>query len=763
MANRGTAEGPVKGIEMAKRIIAAGILAALLAPAQIFASVFGTVKTIVHDPQHRPVQGAQVEVQSRTSAFKTSGTTNGDGIATLLNVPVGEYEITVTSPGFSAGAQSVTVSSGNVQELHFALALARHQETVEVSAESQQVNPSSSTPETLISRHDIAQTPGADRANSMAMITDYVAGASVVHDQLHVRGGHQVTWEIDGVPVPNTNIATNVGPQFDPKDVDYMEVQRGSFSAEAGDRTYGVFNVITRNGFERSRQGELIASYGNFNTTDNQLSFGDHTDRSAYYVSLSGNRSDHGLETPTTANLHNQEAGVGTFASLIFNATPTDQLRFVGSARTDYFQVPNDPDLQLAGVRDREREQDIFGNFSWVHTVGSGIMFTLAPSYHLNRAAFEGLGAPEQRLVTTDNRLSSYAGGQAALSVVKGRHNAQMGAYGFYQHDNTLIGLTGVNVDETTDPATLVPVSIAPTRRKAGAQLEALWVEDQYKATSWLSLNAGVRLTHFSGLLAETATSPRLGAAIQIPRLHWVLRGAYSRYYQAPPLDTISNEIFATVDPAAGFLPLRGERDEQHEIGLTIPVRGWTLDFDHFRTGAHDYFDHDALGNSNLFIPLTIQSVRVVGYEATVRSPRLFGKVDLHLAYSHQSVKGSGAVTGGLTDFAPPEEGFFFLDHDQRHTFSTGFIAALDKKLWIAGNVSAGSGFLDGDGPGHLPAYATVDVSVGRSFGDNWSAKITATNLADQRYFIDRSNTFGGSHVSDPRMVAVQVRYKFHY
>ena len=49
---------------------------------------------------------------------------------------------------------------------------------------------------------------------------------------------------IDGVPVPNTNIATNVGPQFDPKDIDYMEVQRGSFSADAGDRTYGVFNVI---------------------------------------------------------------------------------------------------------------------------------------------------------------------------------------------------------------------------------------------------------------------------------------------------------------------------------------------------------------------------------------------------------------------------------------------------------------------------------------------------------------------------------------
>jgi outer membrane receptor protein involved in Fe transport len=728
---------------------------AILISTWSFASVFGTIKAIVHDPQHRPVQGATVEVQSRTSAFKTSGTTNEDGIATVLNVPVGEYDITIASTGFSAAQQSVTVTSGNVQELHFALTVSQRQETVQVSGAPELVNPSSSTPEALVSRSDIAQTPGADRTNSMSMITDYVPGASMVHDQLHVRGGHQVTWAIDGVPVPNTNIATNVGPQFDPKDVDYMEVQRGSFSAESGDRTYGVFNVVTRSGFERSRQGELVTSYGNLNTTDNQLSFGDHNDRSAYYVSINGNRTDHGLETPTTDNLHNQADGGGAFTSLILNATPQDQLRFVGSARADFFQVPNDPDQQAAGIRDREREQDIFGSFSWVHTFGQGVLLTISPSYHFNRAAFEGLGAADQRLVTTDNRASSYLGGQASVNIVKGRHNASVGFYGFGQHDNTLFGLDGTN--DTGDL-----VSAHPPRQKVSGDLEAFWVQDQYKVSSWLSLNAGIRFTHFAGLVSETASSPRLGAAIQIPHLNWVLHGAYSRYYQAPPLDTISQDVLG-VSPDQGFLPLRGERDEQHDIGLTIPVRGWTLDFDHFRTGAHNFFDHDALGNSNLFLPLTIQSVRILGYEATVRSPKLFKKIDLHLVYSHQSVEGSGAVTGGLTDFSPPADGFFFLDHDQRHTLSTGFSAILPYKSWLSGNVTAGSGFLDGNGPGHLPSYATVDLSFGHSFGENWSAKLTATNIADKRYFIDLSNTFGGSHVSDPRMVSVQLRYKFHY
>ncbi len=162
------------------------------------------------------------------------------------------------------------------------------------------VNPESSSTYTLVSRQQIAETPGADQTNSLSMITNYVPSAYMVHDQLHIRGGHQVSWLLDGVPVPNTNIASNVGPQFDPKDIDYLEVQRGGYSAEYGDRTYGVFNVVTRSGFERDRQAELVASYGSYNHTEDQISFGDHTDRFAYYGSFSGYRTDLGLETSST-------------------------------------------------------------------------------------------------------------------------------------------------------------------------------------------------------------------------------------------------------------------------------------------------------------------------------------------------------------------------------------------------------------------------------------------------------------------------------
>jgi outer membrane receptor protein involved in Fe transport len=732
--------------------------------AESFASVFGTVKAIVHDPQHRPVQGAQVVVQSRTSAFKQSGATNEDGIAMVLNVPVGEYDIKIVSSGFADAQQSVVVTSDNVQELHFALTVASHEETVEVSGEPVLVDPASSTPEAVVSRAQITRTPGADGSNSLAIITNFTPGATLVHDQLHVRGGHQVTWAIDGVPVPNTNIATNVGPQFNPKDIDYVEEQRGSFSAEFGDRTYGVFNVATRTGFERSRQGELVTSFGNYNSTDDQLSFGDHNDKSAYYFSFNGNRTDHGLATPDSGNLHNLGSGEGVFTSLILNATPNDQLRFVGSARTDRYQVPNDAGSEDLGIRDREREQDSFGSLSWIHTAGPGIVFTLSPSYHFNRAAFEGLGDDEDRLVTTDNRASFYVGGQASLGIVRGRHNAKIGFYGFSQHDNTLIGVDGNGADPDDTAAVPIPVSIPLARQKASGDLEAVFIEDQFKAASWLTINAGVRFTRFSGLITETAGSPRIGAAIQIPHLKWVIRGSYGRFYQAPPLDTAGNGLQALLtSQSLGFLPLRGERDEQREFGITIPIRGWAVEVDNFRTGAHNFFDHDSIGNSNLFFPLTIEGARITGTEVTLRAPRLFKKLDVHMVYSHQSAEGSGAVTGGLTDFTPPDAGFFFLDHDQSDTLSTGASYTLPHSSWVSGTVSYGSGFLNGDGPDHLPGYSTVDLSMGKSFGENWDVKLTGTNLANKHYFVDFSNTFGGSHFGEPLMVSAQIRYRFHY
>ncbi len=180
-------------------------------------------------------------------------------------------------------AQNVMVLSGTAPILHFELRLPTQAQSVTVSADSAPAQTESVTPTDVVSREEIAETPGATRANSLAMITNYVPGAYLTHDQLHVRGGHQVSWLIDGVPIPNTNIASNLGPQIDPKDIDTVEMQRGSYAADFGDRT--------RTGFERNDEGELVLGFGNFYQSDDQINFGGHTSRFAYYASANGNRT----------------------------------------------------------------------------------------------------------------------------------------------------------------------------------------------------------------------------------------------------------------------------------------------------------------------------------------------------------------------------------------------------------------------------------------------------------------------------------------
>jgi len=749
-------------------------LTLLLLPPAAFASIYGSVRGIVHDPQHRPVENAMVMLHSKTSDWSASVTTDATGQFIFNGVALGEYTVTVAAPALNQATQDVAVNSGSQPVLHFSLSVATKKETVNVSGSPEAAPTDSSTPITLVSRLDIALTPGADRTNSLAMITDYVPGAYFTHDQLHIRGGHQTSWLVDGVPVPNTNIASNLGPQFDPKDIDYLEVDRGSYGAEFGDRTYGVFNVVPRTGFERNREAELVLSAGNFYQTNDALSFGDHTERFAYYASVNANRSNLGIQTPVPQVVHDAENGYGGFTSLIFNVDPSDQLRFVASLRKDYYQIPFDPfpnDIENAPIaangfqaqypslnlRDGDHESDALANFSWVHTFNSNLLLTVSPFFHRNTADYSS--SPDDfPIATTQNRTSTYGGGQVSFSATFAKNDLQVGTYNFYQRDDETFGAlfndgSGLPFTDAEHPS---------------GSLAAFFIDDKFKPVPWLTLSAGMRPTHFSGGVSESAISPRFGAALNIPHLNWTFRAFYGHYYQAPPLITASGPLvqFANSNNL-GFIPLHGERDEEHQFGVTIPFRGWILDADNFRTNVTNFFDHNNIGESNLFFPITIAQAVIRGWELTLRSPRIAHRGQVHLAYSNQIAEGGGAITGGLTDFSLPA-GLSPLDHDQRNTLNFGGDVTLPWHAYASTNIYYGSGFSNAfpgqPYPGaYLPGHTTFDLSLGKDFGERFSASLNAINVANRRVELDNSVTFGGFHWNNPREIYVELRYRFHY
>jgi len=745
----------------------------LLCPGSfVSAQIFGRVQGIVHDPQHRPVNGATVDLRAAGSQSIQTTATGPSGDFLLPAVPLGDYIVTVTVAGFHPLAENLSLTSAISPLLHFELQLAKVNETVTVTGEPSATNVDSVTRTTTVNRIEIARTPGADRTNSLQMVTDFVPGAYVTHDMLHMRGGHQVSWEIDGVQIPNTNIGSNLGAQIDPKDIDYLETQRGSYNAEVGDRTYGVFNVVPRTGFDRNREAEVVLSGGSFLQTNDQINFGDHTQRFAYYASANGNRSDYGLSPPVEVVHHDAANGYGGFASLLYNRTPKDQFRLVTQLRTDYFQIPYDPNpnspenqqYNSSDLRDGQHETDGLSAFTWAHTFGASLLLQLSPFYHYNRANYEP-NVADFPVATTSDRSSHYGGLQTSVTGQVARNTLQAGLYAFGQHDSYTFG--SIFNDGSAQ-------NFQSNDGAAGGLVEE-YLSDSFKATEWLTVIGGLRESHFTGSFTENATSPRIGLAIQLPKLNWVFRGFYGRFYQPPPLLSVSGPIAAYADSQnTGFLPLHGERDEEHQFGVQIPLRGWLLDADTFQTRANNFLDHSNLGESSIYYPVSIDGALIQGWELTLNSPRGWRFGQAHLAYSNQIAKQRGAFTGGLVcvPIASPgcDASFTYtpLDHDQRNTLNVGYNAPLPRKITASADVSYGSGFHNGSPnvlyPGdYLPHHITFDLSASKTIRESTTLSVNVLNVQNRRVLLDNSLTFGGFHYNDPREIYGEIKFRFHY
>src|SRR6185437_3655880 len=459
------------------RIFALLLIAAAL-PA--VATVLAGIRGVVHDPQHRPIPNARILLEAIDSDFKLAATTNATGDFAISNVPIGVYRLNVEAPGFATATQTITIVSGTASVLHIPLDLAGSTQTVVVNAaDGASADTDTATPLTLISREQIVQTPGASRTLGMQMITDFVPGAYMTHDMLHIRGGHQTSWLIDGVEIPNLKIDSNIGPQIDPKDIDSLEAQRGSYSADVGNRTYGVFDVLPRNGFEFNRQGELFLSAGNPYNAEAQLSFGDHGEKTAWYASLTGSRSNYGLATPVPDIHHDATNSQSGFVSLIRNQTPRDQIRVDAQLRNDFFQIPYDPDrndweqasqyYESWGLRDTQTERDSFIIANWIHTLSPGMLFSVAPFYHFNLANYDS-SAADYPVATTWHQTSSYAGAQSNFRADFGPNNFSAGFYSFFQAEHDLFG---ARVNDGSGP------SLPDTPARANAGLIDFYISDQ--------------------------------------------------------------------------------------------------------------------------------------------------------------------------------------------------------------------------------------------------------------------------------------------
>ena len=323
-------------------------------------------------------------------------------------------------------------------------------------------------------------------------------------------------------------------------------------------------------------------------------------------------------------------------------------------------------------------------------------------------------------VATTADRSSEYAGAQASLTAEIARNTLQAGLYSFGQHDRYQFGAA------FHDGSGTAPFAVPDAA--SGGVVEA-YLSDSYRATSWLTLSAGLREAYFQGQFAESETDPRLGLAIQVPRLNWIL-------------PRLLWSLLPAATPAHGKRSHRPVRPgEQHRLPTSsrrarrrTPVRPSRFPFAAgcstpitFQTRIQNFLDHSNIGNSSLYYPVTVDGALVRAWELTLRSPRPWRFGQAHLAYSNQIAEQRGNLTGGLicTPVGDPacDKGFVYtpVDHDQRNTLNVGFNATLPFGVSASTNVYYGSGFHNGNpDPAspyphpYLPSNTSVDLALGQ-------------------------------------------------
>ena len=242
-----------------KAILLAGILSLGAMPA--FTQInTGEIDGIVRDPTGAVVPNASVTAVEAGTHLEYSTKTNGSGEYLLAQLPVGQYDLTVSLQGFKQISQpNVELHAGDHLRQAFTLELGEQSETLTVSVTPGLLQVESAAIKDTIERQQVINLPlkGRDFIDLVALtpgVTSPPAGTrgsalqqtGQTYGILGQRGGHNL-YLVDGVSV--TDEAFNnlvLSPSVD--DVQEVNINQTSYDAEFGGKSGGIINVITKSG-----------------------------------------------------------------------------------------------------------------------------------------------------------------------------------------------------------------------------------------------------------------------------------------------------------------------------------------------------------------------------------------------------------------------------------------------------------------------------------------------------------------------------------
>ena len=586
-------------------------------------------------------------------------------------------------------------------------------------------------------------------------------------DFVHIRG-HEVALNpsINGVQFwENAHAVFSPGLGVDY--IDSMNVMTGGYAAEYGNRFGGILDAVTKSGFTAKNRGSVTLGTGSAQRHNVGFEFGGHTDRTGYYVNLSGFMSDRFLSPPSARSIHNTGRGLRSFGQLDFRANDSDYFKVVMIGDGVNFELPKEERDELLrpdfNNLQRTRSQSLILSWDRIHST-STLMRTAFyqkwSSVHQFPDTIDQYGAQ-----TDAERTLGTFGIKSDITRFDGRHTVKGGIdlvllrpredlYYLSQPWITFTHLPAVNESHVhfrgPNSGPGVPRPVVFNGKETGGQASA-FVQDKVQLTPNLTVDLGVRFDRYSLAISESHVSPRVNAAYRLPA-GTVLFGSYNHFYVPPPIENVlasSAGLTSLVSEIGRPLPpVRAIKENQFELGVTQPIAGV------MNVGVTSYYrvsddpPHTTLfPDSRFYTYASFDKGKAYGMEIKADVPQI---ADLGLSgflnYALGRVWFYNPINAGFTTEAAhlTDSSRFLAPMDQTHTLTSGLTYHNSRtRLWSALAFEYGSGTPGGHGGGdheheggeahehatgpglcgtRCPSHFTQDVSIG------WNATRTGVS-----------------------------------
>jgi outer membrane receptor protein involved in Fe transport len=467
---------------------------------------------------------------------------------------------------------------------------------------------------------------------------NYDSAAS--NPNFHVRGEYaNVQTRINGFVLPEG--VSGLGPVIDTNFIGSLSLLTGTLPAQYGLRTAGVLDITSR---AFSTPGGSVSIYGGSQSTITpSFDYGGSIDNTQYFFSGRGNWNNLGIENPTSSvnALHDHTDQGKFFANVSTLLNDSTRLSIISGASYSKFQIPNNPNQMPMGdfpamnpfnfssstLNEREVDQYYY-NIVALQTKGDVVdtqfsVFSRYAQVHFIPDVFNDLVFND---VASDvTRTSKMYGTQFDSSYeMNPAHTLRAGFMITAEKTDVSSIETVLPVDPITGAISPTPFTVNDSNSLLGWNLGA-YVQDEWKLTSQLTLNYGIRFDQLYQFVNANQFSPR-AALVYKPFEGTTFHAGYARYF-TPPMQAQATQsnlaLFNNTTAQPDQLnnnPVLPERSHYFDVGMDQKLGpNLTIGLDAYYKIATDLIDDGQFGQATVLTQFNWGRAYSEGVEAKVK------------------------------------------------------------------------------------------------------------------------------------------------